>query len=142
MIDHLFAFPSEAAARAALPAYCAHGPDGVWHWDGSRVVTGVQIITAEAVWNRSDPDPFKAVLVWPEQHLPGFWIAIALPGLSPALRDLPGDVCRYISDRDAANAGAPREQFTLYLSASVDPSLLATARVSPVFAGSAYPFGG
>ncbi len=141
MIDHLLVFADETAARAALPAYCLQGRDGAWRWDGSRVVTGVQIITAEAVWNRSDPDPMKATLATPEQHLPGFWLAIALPDLSPALRDLPGDVCRYISDRDAANAGAPREQFTLYLSASVDPAILATARVSPVFAGSAYPFG-
>lgn len=139
MIDHLAAFPDEAAARAALPSFCAQGKDGSWRWDASRVVPGLSVIMADAVWDHSVP--MRPVLTSPEVVLPGFWIAIALPELDTALRDLPGDVCKVITNRSAAHSGVPREQFTLYVSPSVDPAVLATGRVAPVFAGSAYPFG-
>lgn len=122
IFDHLLRFADEADARQALPQlYNAEGG-----WDGSRVIAPISIITAEAEGET------------PEQTLPGFWLAIALPELSTELRDLPNEACRLIADRVAANAG---QSFIRYLSPSVDPQIIATARVAPIFAGSRYPFG-
>jgi hypothetical protein len=117
MIDHILKFETEAAAKAALPQFV--GDEG--QWDGSRTIPNVSVITAD------------------EETLPGWWIAIGLTALSEELRSLPDDACRLITDRYAAEAGQP---FVLYLSHSVDPGLIATARVSPVFAGSRYPMMG
>lgn len=135
LFDHILAFANEAQARAALPTFCSQAQEGTWNWDGSRVIAPISIITVEAVWEGEGMD---RELVTPEQTLPGFWLAIALPELSAGLRDLPGDVCRLITDREAANAG---QAFICYASPSVDPQVLASARVAPVFAGSRYPFG-
>jgi hypothetical protein len=126
MYDHICSFTDEAAARSALPQFCAHGP-----WDSSRVIAPLSIITAEAVWSGME-------LVTPEQQLPGFWLAIALPALSPDVRDLPDNACRYIADRVAAAQGL---SWARYVAPDVDPALLASVRVAPVFAGSAYSFG-
>lgn len=136
MIDHIVVAANEAAARSVLPQFCFQDQQGAWHWDRSHVIPGISIITAEAVY---EGEGMERELVSPEEKLPGFWIAIALPELSETLRDLPDEACRLIADRAAANAG---QQFVVYLSPSVDPQLIATARVSPVFAGSKYPFGG
>jgi hypothetical protein len=130
MFDHICVFPDAATAQSALPTYHYEGA-----WDGSRVIAPLAIITAEAVW---EGEGMERTLVTPEQVMPGFWLAVALPALSAELRDLPGDVCRLIADRDAAAAGQP---FFAYVSPPGNPETLATARVAPVFAGSSYPFG-
>jgi hypothetical protein len=122
MIDHIIVHASEAAARSALPSYCSQDSEGAWHWDASRVIPGLKIITSEA----------------PEVVLPGYWVAVALPALSTALRDLPNEACRLIANRDLANAG---QAFMEYAAPSIDMVALSTARVAPVFAGSNYPFG-
>lgn len=126
MMDHMLRFASEDAARAALPAYCADG-----QWDGSRTIPGVSIITAEAVWDGE-------ALVSPEAVLPGWWIVVSLDAVSAALRDLPGGACRFVADGDAASRGEP---WWVYLAPDLDVGLLATARVSPVFAGALYQMG-
>lgn len=131
MIDHLLKFETEAAAKAALPAYVIDD-----QWDGSRTIPGLSIITTEAVWDMTDPE--APVLVTPEQRLPGWWIAIGLTELSATLRDLPGNACRLITSREAAAAGQP---FVLYAAPDADPQIIATATVSPVFSGSSYMVG-
>ena len=136
MIDNILHFADEAAAQAALPSYCVTDADGIKHWDQSRVIPGLSIITAEAVWDNSGERP---VLVSPEVTLPGFWLAIGLSSSSSLRADLAAmDECVLIADRAAANRG---EQFIVYMGSSVDPQVVASARVAPVFAGSRYPFG-
>jgi hypothetical protein len=138
LFDHIVAFPTEAAAQAALPQFCARDTEGAWRWDQSRVIPGISIITAEAVYEGEGMD---RKLVSPEEVLPGFWVAIALTELSTTLRDLPNEACRLITDRDAANAGGTFQQFTVYASPSLDLLQVQSYRVAPVFAGSKYPFG-
>lgn len=140
IFDHILVLASEAQARSALPGFCAQDREGVWHWDGSRVIAPIEIITAEAAWGEPGEDG-RPTLVTPRQVLSGFWLAIALPELSTALRDLPSEACRLIANRDAANAGAPFAGFVRYAAPSLDLAAAQTYRVAPVFAGSNYPFG-
>lgn len=126
-IDHVAKFTDEAGAADALPSYRAG--DG---WDTSRVLAGVSIITADAVWDNTDPQ--NPVLVSPEQTLPGFWLAIGLPELSQDLIALPGNALRFAANRETGQI--------IYTAPDLNVALLASARVSPVFAGSQYQFGG
>lgn len=127
MIDHVCKFADETEALTSLPDFCA-----LAQWDTSRVIPGVSIIIADAVWDNTDPQ--NPVLVSPEQKLPGFWLAIALPELSSDLTGIPGGACRFAAHRET---GA-----IVYQAADLNVALLASARVSPVFAGSQYNFGG
>ena len=132
MFDHIIkGGDSEADALALLPDYHSDGD-----WRGDVVIPNLKIITADAVWDTSDPQ--EPVLVSAEESLPGFWLAIALPEVSQVLIALPNDACRLIADREAAGRG---EEYIRYVSPAVEPSMLTTATVAPVFAGSAYPFG-
>jgi hypothetical protein len=128
--DHIIRTDTEAAAFALLRDYVVEKS-----WHGDFVNPDLEIITHKAEWDRTDPK--KPILVTPEQTLDGFWLAIALPAPSESLRDLPGNACRIIADRDAAGRGKP---FLLYVSPAVDPALLMTARMRPAFAGPYYPF--
>jgi len=140
MIDHLLVFANEATAHQVLDPLGFGGTnDGVAYWDQSRVIPNVQIITSEAIWDNTDPQ--NPVLVSPQAVMPGWWINIRLSGVSTALRDLPGEICRLIADADAANAGQTFDQFVRYVSPSVDVVAIQSYRVAPVFAGSRYPFG-
>jgi hypothetical protein len=131
--DHFCVFPDETTALAALPAY--HYNNG--NWDTSRVMPNMRIITADAVWDNSDP--LKPVLVTPETVLPGWWIAISdKTGTVNAVKDIPGNACRVILDRDKAQTETDRTKLVLYISSAADPSVLNNARINPVFAGAPY----
>jgi len=136
MMDHLLSFENEAAAQAALPQFGTLDEDDVWHWDGARVIAPISIITADAVWDMSDAE--NPVLQYPEECLPGFWLAIATDELMPTLRDLPDNACRFIASRVLASQSEP---FLIYTAPDINMGLLATTRVAPVFAGSQYTFG-
>lgn len=126
MIDHLLVFQSETAAHVALDPLGFGGADPETaqnFWDGSRVIAGLKVYTPGT----------------PDVVLPGFWVAIGLRTLSEVLRDLPGNACRIIADREAAVRG---ESFLRYVSPAVNPAELATVKVEPLFAGATYPFGG
>lgn len=141
MFDHLMNFADEATAKAdpVVGRYWLADPDlpagGAWRGDvcipGLAVyqVTGTQAVT--------DPTTGQTYQQDIRQPYPGWWIAIALPALDPALQADAG--CVLITDRGKAAAGEPGWQ--LYAAPSVTPQDLAATRVEPTFAGSNYPFG-
>jgi len=109
MIDHILQFTNEAAALTAL------GPLGFasqGRWDTSRVISNQGIISTEAVWVK----------------MTGFWVMIALPNVSAALKALPA--LSQIRDRLKA------ERAETYI--SDDKGVIASSRLAPVFAGSRY----
>ena len=127
MIDHLISVPSEAAAQADpvvgkywTPPDAQGDPGG---WDTSRTIPGVSVYTL-------NPDGSQT-------PYPGWFIIIALSALDPNLEAEPG--CILIADRDKAAAGDPT--FMLYTQPGMTQAALAASRVSPIFAGSTYPFG-
>jgi hypothetical protein len=127
MIDHLMTFASEAAAQADpvvgkyWTAPDAQGDPGTW--DASRVIPGVSVYTLN---DDGSQTPYS-----------GWFIVIAAAALDPNLEAEPG--CILIADRDKANANDP--SFMLYTQPGMSESELAASRVSPVFAGTTYPFG-
>jgi hypothetical protein len=135
MIDHVLAFENEASARSALPQFCSQDQEGAWSWDQSRCIPNIKIITAEAVY---EGEGMERELVSPEEVLPGFWIAIALPELSEELRDLPDNACRLITNRSKGHLGFA--EFCVWASPTLDLEAIQAFRVAPVFAGSNYPF--
>jgi hypothetical protein len=135
MIDHLLRFDTEAAAQAD-PVVGAYFVQGAWRGDicipnvSVYAVTGTQTIT--------DPDTGTSYQADVRTPFSGWYIVISLSEISAALRDLPGNLCRMITDRDAANRG---DAFVRYVAPDVTQADLATAIVEPTFAGSRYPFG-
>lgn len=126
MIDHVLHFDTEAAAQAALPSYWTPASkDSPGAWRGDICIPSVSVYALDVLGGRV---PYL-----------GWHIVIALPALDPALRDLPGNACRLITDREAAVRGEP---FVRYAAPDMRPAVLSVARVEPVFAGSSYPFGG
>lgn len=126
MIDHIFKFADEAGAHAALDplGYGTTKKSGA-SWDTSRVVVGGKQVTAEAVWDMTDPQ--KPVLTKAEQVISGFWVLIGCAVQDPRLDELAA--CQTIKDRTVKD--------TKYLAATADAAL-PTARMDPVFAGSSY----
>jgi hypothetical protein len=136
-IDHVLTFADAATAHSVLDPLGFGGTNqGVPYWDISRCIPNTAVITANAVWNNSDP--LHPVLTTPEVHYPGWHIAIALPSLSAQLTGLAGNVCRFVSDRGKGGTGP---NCVIYLAPDIDPLLLTGSRISPVFAGSGYIFG-
>jgi hypothetical protein len=148
MIDHLITFESAAAAATALQ------PFGLASFDENEQPTfaapvilniggandqSIRIILSEAVGDRSDPDPQNWTITTPEVLASGWHCIVVRPALDEALRDLPGNACRLIADRDAAIAGNPA--FIVYTAPDLDQGLLNTARVEPTPSGARYPFG-
>lgn len=137
MMDHVLRFADEAAARAALPDFWQEieGFGGGWRADCVLAdvivytVTGVEIIQT----------PTGPLEVETRTLFPGWFMVIAQRRLNAALRDLPDIACRVIVDRNAAIAGSP--DFIRYAAPDLSAETIATARVSPTFAGSAYPTG-
>jgi hypothetical protein len=126
IIDHLMRFDTEDAAKAdpVVGAYFSPADsEGSGAWRGDVCIPNVSVYALDG-----------------ENHVPfsGWYVVIALPALSEALRDIPGNACRLIADRDAADRG---ERFMRYVAADLSPGDLASAHVEPLFAGSGYPFG-
>lgn len=124
MIDHILNFPDEAAAQAALPSYGTRDEKGTWVWDTSRVITGMSVVSQEAVWDTKDPK--NPILTTPEQKLSGFWIMIATPTEKADLKAL--NALSQTRDRTAKTVAN-------------DKGAVGAKRLAPVFAGSAYDFG-
>ena len=120
-LDHLLRADDEAAMRAALPGYWIAPyddmPDGAWRGD-------VCIPHAQVYVRDGDT----------REYFPGWFIIVSLPALSTALRDLPGNACRLIANREAAQV--------VYVAPDITPGALAAAVIEPLFAGSQYTFGG
>lgn len=143
MFDHILMFADEAAARAALgplgygrEARQMISADVVWAWDTSRVLPGVEMVLANAVWNHSDP--MRPLIVTPKQTLSGYYVAISLAAPDEVLKGLPGAPCRIIASSAAAAAGLP---FLVYLAPDLNPAALAAIiRVEPTLAGREYDF--
>ena len=125
MIDYILAFADEPTAQAdpVVGAYYipdANGNPGAWRGD---ICIPNMSVTVTATG----------------QPLDSQWrIVIALPARNAALDASPA--LGLVTDRDAANAGAPMSTFVLY--SNVPLASLSALQVSPVFAGSNYPFGG
>ena len=119
--DHLLRGDDEAAMRATLPEYWVppsdDTPDGAWR--GDVCIPGAQVY----VRNGDTREYFS-----------GWFLIVSLPAVSPALRDLPGNACRLIANREAAQV--------VYVAPDITPGALAAAVIEPLFAGSQYTFGG
>lgn len=135
MIDHLMFYPTEGDMQTELGAigrangspgrppvgdrYMKNHAEGGWLHNPSYM-TPTSVITAEAVWDISDPEsPF---LVTPEVKLPGTWMWMSLPEIDTRMRD---STSLFLAiDRDTNTE--------LYRDAR-----LPDGRISPIFAGSA-----
>ena len=100
LIDHLLTFPNEDAAHAILKSlgFTSKDEEDNIIWDRSRVDPGVSLITADAVYDTSDPP----VLITPQQTVSGFHVTISLPEASEELDDLPDKVLRVAENRSKA----------------------------------------
>jgi len=150
MIDHLLTFANETAAHALLDPL-GFGSDD--NWDRSRVDPGVKLITADAVWDNSDPE--NPVLVTPQEVVSGFHVTIALPDASTVLDGLPGPVLRVAENRGKANKNAKFHEYAEPTANMPEGIAADTAvehvnrnagkvdnmnfRISPRFLGSDYP---
>lgn len=139
MIDHLLGFASQDDSRKLLPDYWRAGDDeGPGAWRGDCCIPGVSVYRVVGTEEVKDPAPAQSYEREIREDYPGWFIVIALSALDAGLRDLPGNTCRLIADRDAAAQG---QSFIRYLAPDMDPAALGEAHVSPTFAGSQYPFG-
>lgn len=147
MIDHLLQFPDFATAVAALTplGLCATDRDNTAALASNVILNiggandqSIRVVLSDAVWDKSNPDPRLWTITTPEVLASGWCCIVSKDVLDPALRDLVGNACRLIADRDAADAG---QSFMLYTAPDMDPALLGSARVEPTAAGSRYPFG-
>jgi len=123
MIDYLLTYADEATAAAApeLAAYRAGEA-----WDTSRVIPGASVYRHLGTEMVADPEGD-----WPRElraPLAGWFLVVALPTRDAALETA---ACVLIADRDAGTV----------LHTITTAQDLATLRLEPVFAGSAYPFG-
>ena len=122
MIDHLLAFPDEAAAAAALPEYC-ESIEGVYLWRGDCCIPGVRVYHVTGTETLIDPETGEEY----ERELvavyPGWFVLIARPELDLLLHEL--DACCLVRDREAAAL--------LFTAPDIEPPLDG-AIVSPQFA--------
>ncbi len=99
-------------------------------------------ILAEATYDNTDPA--NPVEVTPQVTSPNFWLLASVPEQDDTLHTLPGWV--HTTDRQIAinNAGLPPEQqFYFIMDTKLTPDEMnAVVRLSPVPAGSNYPFAG
>ena len=135
-IDHLMRFDTEDAAKADAVVGAYFSPadaEGPGAWRGDVCIPNVSVYALGAPGVDADGNPV-------ENRVPfsGWYVVIALPALSAALRDVPGNACRLIADREAAERG---ESFIRYVAPDMTPDVLGTAHIEPLFAGSGYPFG-
>lgn len=136
IVDHLMRFESETAAKAdpGVGAYWSHADDEApGAWRGDVCIPNVSVFALGTPTTDADGN-----VVTPHVPFSGWYVVIALPALSEALRDVPGNACRLIADRDAADRGEP---FIRYTAADMTPDVLGAAHIEPLFAGSGYPFG-
>lgn len=137
MYDHILKFSDEFAALVALePLGFTRTTQAGIEWDTSRVLPGVALVTADAVWDyEADPYP---VVTTPRAVLPGYFVVIALDTVSEELKEVSGSACRLIADAEAASDD---EEFIVWMAPNADLGALATVlRVEPTLAGRKYDF--
>lgn len=135
MIDYIISFPDEATAHAALSDWrYTHADTGKTRWEPKRKcgIIEISIIHQHAVWDYSDTD--NPVLTTPQQLAAGFWMSIATPEPDDDLWSQP--YCLSEHDRDLANQGQPH----LLRTKLTEQQITDVVGISPVFAGSNYPF--
>jgi hypothetical protein len=132
MIDHLLRFADEASAIAAVPRF--HGEEG---WNRSLCLTSsdpvpLQVYTVAGTQTVTDADTGQTYQQEIRSVLPYWYLWIGLPAQDAALTA----ISMIVTDRDASNAGKP---FVLFSRIPADQ--LGEYHVTPVVAGSNYPFG-
>jgi hypothetical protein len=119
MIDHILTFADQASC--SLPS--GSGPS--WRADG-RTYMPVQVVMTDAVIDEDGNVTTPAVIA------PGYWIVVRARERVAEIEALPGHLLT--TDSDLAAAGKP----FIYVSKFAADTQL--GRISPVFAGDAYPF--
>lgn len=133
-LDFLFSCASEAACIADPVLGAFHSPastDGPGGWRGDVVIPNIQVWDSRQDVGGTDPDGNPTVT---HTYLSGFWMVVSSNGPNTLLSG-DGNLV-LLADRDAANKGLP------FVLSSVQPDdQLAFFMLSPLFAGSNYPFG-
>ncbi|WP_182085193.1 hypothetical protein [Aureimonas sp. ME7] len=119
MIDHVLMFGTKADRPTGDGAPC-------WLDEGGRTWMPVDVIVVEAAQGEAEDDLSPAI------HAPGAWMVIRTLERDEEIEEHPG--CFLVSDSERAARGEP---FVL-LSRFQPETLL--GRITPVFAGDAYPF--
>lgn len=128
MIDHLLRFDDKEAAIAALPDF-GMVSDGQWRWN--RLFVAEVTAYIPGVHGKPDRETGEAPVITPEQILSGYRLWVALPDFDPPLPGL-----ELATDPTLAALGKPFVLFT-----TLSSEQLTAARLRPVRAGTAYPFG-
>jgi hypothetical protein len=143
VFDHLFLFPDEAAAHAALDPLGFGFPEqddgegGTYPagWDGSCVLPCHIIIGREPRSATVDGETFE----WEQDvYMAGFHINVATPSPRDDLMAL--EACVLVTDREKGQPGTPRSEFIILTRVS-EETMNTVLGVTPVFAGTGYPFG-
>lgn len=128
LIDHLVMFTDEPTAFAALPQHTVVDEDTqITSWNPGYAMP----VTVSVPDGNNDGGMVQ---------LPEYFVWISLPFIAALIQNLPNNACRIIADRDAFEAGDPN--FIKYQAPDLTQEVLNTAQISPVFAGTHYPFGG
>lgn len=147
-IDHLMAFASSAAAVTALSPFGLAALDKNNNQTFSAPVilnvggannNSARIVKEKAVWDRSAPDPKNWTQTKPEVLETGWQCIVVRTKLDTQLRDLPGNACRMIVDRDKANAGDAN--CVLYVAPDITKEQFVAYHTEPTPLGARYPFG-
>ena len=128
MIDHLFAFPEEATAKAALPAYTYTDEDGAAQWDTALVIRNVRVVTADPTFDA------EGAMLTPGATLPGYWLILSTPADTPDPQLVAMPAHRLCANRNTGEI--------LTTGFRADPATMAAVlRIDGAPAGSAYPWG-
>lgn len=147
-IDHLLAFTSATAAVTALSPFGLASLDKnnqptfaapvILNVGGTNGASS-RIVKEKAVWDRSALDPKNWTQTKPEVLETGWQCIVVRTKLDTQLRDLPGNACRMIVDRDKANAGDAN--CVLYVAADITKEQFLAYHTEPQPLGARYPFG-
>lgn len=134
MIDYILKFPDKAAAHTALADWRFTDDSGNSGWAPKPKcgIIEIKMILQKAAWDNSNPETPK--LISSEVVSSGFWILIAKPGLDEILWAQPFTVSEH--DRVLANTN----QSHLVRTKLTAEQISEITGISPVFAGSGYPF--
>lgn len=147
-IDHLLQFTNAAAAVTALTPFGLAALDKANQPTfAAPVILNVggpnnnssRIVKERAVWDQKDPDPKNWTQTKPEVLETGWQCIVVRTKLDTGLRDLPGNACRMIVDRDKANAGD--SNCVLYVAPDITKEQFLAFHTEPTPAGARYPFG-
>lgn len=121
MFDHILCYPTEAERPAAQNGLASFEDEAGRTW--MRVSCMISDATS---------DPVTGEVITPPVLAPGFWMVVRASARQADLEENP--YCLIVTDSDRAAEGLP---FVLVSKLLADTPL---GRISPVFAGDAYPF--